>query len=196
MGNEVDDYLAMLKEHARVNTDTELAQLLGKPKQTISSWRRRGTVPTEAQYEIAERFGPELALFPEVRYATTRREAQIMLAVFLGIFDDLRDARNPALQSDFYLLWAQAFDHCQDHIRSVMRQQGFSSANSNPFFAAQELRMMVRHGEIPEVQRAIDIWVKGIAPIEGPDPLELSFDFEDVPQSVPQSPPVVVRRKK
>lgn len=166
MSVEIDQYLETLKRLTGAKNDSELADALGKAKQTISSWRRRGTVPTDVQYTLADLYGPEAALFREVRAATTERERQAILAVFLSLFDQHRAELDPSDGRDRYILWAQAFLHCEDDIRNAIHALGFVDPSDNQFTIAEMVKAMIDTGKVPGVRRALDVWVRRVEPVD------------------------------
>lgn len=44
-GGDVDSLLTEMKRRAGVNTDTELARIIGTSQSNVSTWRKRGAVP-------------------------------------------------------------------------------------------------------------------------------------------------------
>lgn len=171
MASAIDEYIETLKRLTKTETDSELAAWLGKAKQTVSSWRRRGKVPYELQYELADRFGPEAALYKEVKYATTSRERQAIVTVWLKLFDRYRSHRDPANDASAYISWAQAMLHCELDIRDAVRSVGFLDEGDNQMTVAEVVLVLINTGKLPAVNRAIDVFYLGIDPDTGkPDP--------------------------
>lgn len=172
MPEAIDDYLDNVKKLAGVQQDSELAELLGKAKQTVSSWRRRGNVPLDVQYELADRFGPDAAMLREVVYATSSRERQVIVAIWLALYDWYRSAGNPRESESRYIDWAQALLHCENDIRDAVRSFSFNSGRKgHPYdqhTLAELVRVMINTGQLPEAKRAIDIYVRGVAPDDEP----------------------------
>lgn len=164
MGKSVNEYIDDIRALTGSATDSDLAAYLGKAKQTVSSWRRRGAVPMDVQYLLADRFGPQAALYGEVEYATTSRERQATFAVLLSIYDEFRVECDPASDSERYIAWAQAFDQCELDIRNAVRQLGFVGAGDNQFTVSEMVKVMIRTGKLPQVKRALDVWVREVDP--------------------------------
>ncbi len=159
MNTALEEYLETLKRLTGAKTDAELAAAIGKAKQTVSSWRRRGDVPCSVQYELVDRYGPEAGLYPEIKHVSSEREKQAILAVYLSLFDQHRSILDPFISREHYISWAQAFLHCEDDIRSAIRSLGFLGPGDNQFTVAEMIKAMIDTGKLPAVHEALEIWL-------------------------------------
>lgn len=56
----IDDILDRIKEIKSLKTDTEMSKLFSVTPQTISTWRKRGTIPYNSLVTLCEREGMSL----------------------------------------------------------------------------------------------------------------------------------------
>jgi hypothetical protein len=171
MAEPIELYIDRLKLLTGATSDTELAESIGVAKQTISSWRRRGTVPTSKQYFLTSLLGPEAAFYPEVGYATTARERQVVLAAFLELFDRLRERHDPSHNARRYSDWAQALLNFEDDLQKVIRATGFVTINEklqvgelDRSTLAQYLVKLVAEGKLEQATRSFETFLS-----DGPD---------------------------
>jgi Bacteriophage CI repressor helix-turn-helix domain len=159
----ISNYITKLKTFAKVSTDAELADKLQVARQTVTSWRRRGSVPLSVELKIIDRYGPNAAFSPEFKYASTTREERVLLAFFLLIFSENADLK--LLKNDNRLVedWASAFTLNWETVRDLMRGAGFLSESSWPMISA--LKSAYDDGLMPEVEKSIDLWT---AKLKGP----------------------------
>lgn len=167
MVSEVDEYIETLRRLTGATTDAELAERLGVAKQTISSWRRRGSVPAKSQQAFAAQLGPEAIVDPALRYWKESREWQLVLAVMLATFDINRPSRR-TLDFGEYVKWGEALSHSEEAIRAALRKLQSAAGKDDPAALAEMMLVMIRAGKVPELQHAIDIWVRDKFGIEGP----------------------------
>ncbi|KQX34092.1 hypothetical protein ASD04_17785 [Devosia sp. Root436] len=162
MTSEIEEYLSLLKKLTGATSDTDLATKLGKAKQTVSSWRRRGSIPLEVQYELAEQYGPEATPFPEIKYAVQMRERLIATTVFLSLFDEQRAELEPKDDPSRYVSWGRLFEHVELELMKAARKVREASLDGDPFAAAELVKGLLRAGKLPDVQRSIDIWIRDV----------------------------------
>jgi transcriptional regulator with XRE-family HTH domain len=148
-GSEVDGYLDVLRRLAGASSDAELAEKLGIAKQTISSWRRRGTVPSKSQQAFAR----------QLRYWKESREWQLVLAVMLATFD-INKAGGTPLPFSEYVKWGAALSHSEDGIRSALRKLEAATGRDRDPALVEMMMVMLRAGNVPGVTEAIDVWVR------------------------------------
>jgi len=158
VASDVDDYLGELRRLAGAGDDAELADKLGIAKQTISSWRRRGAVPSKAQQAIADKLGPEALADPALRFWKESREWQLVLAVMLATYD-INSGRTAAPFAE-YVKWGAALAHSEDRIRSALRQLATVAGRDRDAALVEMMLVMVRAGNVPGVEEAIDVWVR------------------------------------
>lgn len=158
-GSEVDGYLDVLRRLAGASSDAELAEKLGIAKQTISSWRRRGTVPSKSQQAFARQLGPEALADPALRYWKESREWQLVLAVMLATFD-INKAGGTPLPFSEYVKWGAALSHSEDGIRSALRKLEAATGRDRDPALVEMMMVMLRAGNVPGVTEAIDVWVR------------------------------------
>ncbi|GGA82408.1 hypothetical protein GCM10011491_07270 [Brucella endophytica] len=162
MTKRIDVYISTLKRLTRTETDTALASALGVAKQTISSWRRRETVPWRLQYELIDKYGPEAAFNNEINYVATQREKQVILHVFLALYDIHKDRFDPSKDPRRYNDWAQAFLNFEYQLERLIREAGFVGEENGLFdrvAIADAILKKIESGELEDATHSFDVFL-------------------------------------
>lgn len=162
MTKRIDLYISTLKQITGTETDTALASALGLAKQTISSWRRRESVPLNQQYELIDKYGPQAAFSNEVNFVATQREKQVILHVFLALYDAHRKRHDPSENPRRYNDWAQALLNFEYELERLIRQQGFLGEEGgliDRVAIAEAILQKVESGQLEHVQHSFDVFL-------------------------------------
>jgi len=163
MTKRIDVYINTLKRLTETKTDTALAASLGLAKQTISSWRRRETVPLAQQYELVDQYGSEAAFSNEVNFVATQREKQVIMHVFLSLYDKHKAQHDPSSNPRRYNDWAQAFLNFEYQLERLIREHGFVAEENGLFdrvAIAQAILAKIAAGDFSEVQHSFDVFLR------------------------------------
>jgi transcriptional regulator with XRE-family HTH domain len=155
---DIAEYIVSLKRITASKTDADLADKIGVARQTVTSWRRRGSIPLSVELKIADIYGPDAAFSPEFRYAVSAREERAISCFFLMIFAE--QAKIGELQSnpERFENWAAAIELNRDYVRKILREIGFLTEESWPMIAV--LKHTFDVGLMPELEVSLALWTK------------------------------------
>lgn len=163
MNKRIDTYIETLKRLTNTTSDTALASELGVAKQTISSWRRRESVPLSQQYELIDKYGPEAAFNNEVNFVATQREKQVVLHVFLAVYDAFKARHDPSEKSSRYNDWAQAFLNFEYNLERLIREEGFTGESEGLIdrsMMADAIVKRIKEGKFEPADRSLQVFLK------------------------------------
>lgn len=117
--NRASVLIEALKGQLGALSDEELAADLGMGKSTISSWRRRGTLPSRVERDIADRYGltfDEAVLRLNSDHGS--RETLLKAAFYYALIELSRDA--PALDAEGALKLSQELAAAEKEIKAAI----------------------------------------------------------------------------